>query len=89
MRDGNIFPPGLESSEKSRWVSQNFSKQKGLNLGVLVCQSRVALGQWSEPDFGRMFASIKGPSNINVSDMRNRSSLHMLPVERQTICWTR
>jgi len=69
-----------ESSEKSGWVSHNFSNWKGLYLGVAIVSIHNCTGQWSELDFGRMFASIEGPSSIKVSETRKRSSV-------QEICW--
>jgi hypothetical protein len=69
-----------ESSRKSGWFRKKFPNQNGLYLGVAIVSIHSFIGQWLEPDFGRIISLIEGPSSIRVSEMRDWSSL-------QAICW--
>ena len=65
---------------KSGCVSQNFSNQNGLNLGVASISSWRVIGQWSETTLGRIRFSMQRYISINSSVTRKRSS-------RQATCW--
>ena len=75
----NLSQVDLTNSLKSRWVNQKASNQKG-RLILLPGQFHWrAIGQWSEPETGRMEAMNSPPRWVALSDIRNLS-------RREAIC---
>jgi len=66
----SFFHQEFECWWKLGWDSHDFSNRKGMSLGIAPTSRQSETGQWSEPIFGRILASMERSSISKASEMR-------------------